>query len=145
MKKLLSFILLALTVMAAAVSFAATSNPSPASPGYTPVILPINGIYSSASAPGIVKFKAPSGYKIVTVNVNARAVSGTNPTLTVRLKSGTFVNYSGTVSSAGTPVDLTAGTNTKIADESTVAIDLVAGGTAPKWRDLTVFILLKRL
>ena len=145
MKKFTTSILLALLAMVSAVAFAATSNPSPASPGYTPMVLPIAGVYSSASVPGVVKFKAPAGYKIVTVNVNARAVSGTNPTLTVRLKSGTFVNYSGTVSSAGTPVDLTAGTNTKIADESTVSIDLVAGGTSPKWRDLTVFILLKRL
>lgn len=144
MKKfvLLSLALLALTVTAA---LAATSNPSPASPGYTPVVLPINGIYSSASLPGVVKFTAPAKYRIASVNVNARAVSGTNPTLKTLVKSGSFTNYSGTLTAAGTPKDLTAGTTTVIADESTVAVDLVAGGTTPKWRDLTVFILLKRL
>lgn len=144
MKKLvlLSLALLALTVTAA---LAATSNPSPASPGYTPVVLPINGIYSSASSPGIVKFTAPAKYRIASVNINARAVSGTNPTLKALVKSGSFTNYSGTLTAAGTPKDLTAGSTTIIADESTVAVDLITGGTSPKWRDLTVFILLKRL
>lgn len=144
MKKLV-LLTVALLLFTLCAAFAATSNPSPASPGYTPLVLPINGIYSSASSPGIVKFTAPAKYKIVAVSTNARAVSGTNPTLKVLVKSGAFTNYTGTVTTAGTPKDLTAGSTTIIADEATVAIDLVSGGTAPKWRDLTVFILLKRL
>ena len=126
-------------------ALAATSNPSPASPGYTPLVLPISGIYSSASVPGLVKFKAPAKYRVATVNVAARTVTGTNPTMKVLLKSGAFTNYSGTLTAAATPTDLTAGSTTIIADESTVAVDLVLGGTTPKFRDLTLFILLKRL
>lgn len=144
MKKLMSFVLVALVVMAAG-AFAATSNPSPASPGYTPMVIPITGIYSSATHTGVVKFVAPAKYRIVSASANARAVTGTNPTLKVYLKSGSFTNYSGTVSTAGTPKVLTEGSTSIIADESTVAVDLVTGGTDPVWRDLTVFILLKRL
>ena len=117
---------------------AATSNPSPASPGYTPLVLPIMGTYSGART-GLVKFTAPAKYSIVSASVNARGVTGTDPTLKVYLKSGPFTNYSGTVKT------LTAGTTTLIADEATVAVDLVTGGTSPQWRDLTLFILLKRL
>lgn len=144
MKKLITFILLAVTVIAAG-AFAATSNPSPASPGYTPLVIPLQGVFSSASHTGVVKFKAPNGYNIVTANATARAVTGTNPTLKVLLKSGVYTNYSGTVTAAGTPKDLVASSNKKIADESTVAVDLVTGGTDPVWTDLTLFILLKRL
>jgi len=142
-KLILMCALMIFTLVAAA--FAATTNPSPASPGYTPVVLPISGIYSSATGAGVVKFTAPAKYRIVSATANARAVSGTNPTLKVYLKSGAFTNFSGTVSAVGTPKALTAGTTTIIADEATVAVDLIAGGTAPKWRDLTIFILLKRL
>lgn len=145
MKKILA-LLFTLSIMAATVCLAATSNPSPASTGFTPMVIPIQGTYSSTTADaGIVKFKAPSGYKIVTVNANAKAVTGTNPTMKFRVKSGAFTNYSGTLTAAGSPADLTAGSTVKIADESTVVIDMVSGGTSPKWRDLTLFILLKRL
>lgn len=143
------FLLLALAAMIFAVvagAYAATSNPSPASVGYTPMVIPIQGIHSSATADlGVVKFTAPSGYNVVTASINARAVSGTNPTLKVRISSGVFVNYTGTIGTAGAPVTLKAGTTTRIADESTVAVDLISGGTTPKWRDMTLFILLKRL
>jgi len=138
-------ITMSLVIFAAVAAFAATSNPSPASPGYTPMVIPIPGIYSSATHTGVVKFVAPAKYRIVSANANARAVTGTNPTLKVLLKSGSFTNYSATVTAAGTPKELTEGSTALIADESTVAVDLVTGGTDPVWRDLTLFILLKRL
>lgn len=142
-----SVILLAMSIwmiVAAAGALAATSNPSPASPGFTPVVLPVMGIYSS-NTPALVSFTAPAKYTIVSASVTARGVDGTNPTAKFLIKSGAFTNYSGTLAAAGTAKALTASTNKIIADESTVAVDLVTGGTAPKWRDLTVFILLKRL
>lgn len=144
MKKILIFLTLALIVTCFS-ALAATSNPSPASPGYTPLVIPLHGVYSSSSHTGVVKFTAPAKYRVVSAGVNARAVTGTNPTLKVYLKSGAFTNYSGTVAAAGTPKALTAGSTTLIADESTVAVDLVTGGTDPVWTDLTLFILLKRL
>ena len=137
-KSILMAIMLIVATTVAGLALAATSNPSPASPGYTPVVLPIMGTYSGART-GLVKFTAPAKYSIVSASVNARGVTGTNPTLKVYLKSGAFTNYTGTVKV------LTAGTTTLIADEATVAVDLVTGGTSPQWRDLTLFILLKRL
>jgi len=143
-KSILMAIMLIVATTVAGLALAATSNPSPASPGYTPVVLPIMGTYSGART-GLVKFTAPAKYSIVSASVNARGVTGTNPTLKVYLKSGAFTNYTGTVTAAGTVKVLTAGTTTLIADEATVAVDLVTGGTSPQWRDLTLFILLKRL
>lgn len=125
-------------------ALAATSNPSPASTGYTPLVIPVMGNYSTTQT-GIIKFTAPAGYSIVTASANAKASSGTSPTLKVLLKSGAYTNYSGSVAAAGTVKVLTAGSTTKIADESAVAVDMVIGGTSPRWRDLTLFILLKRL
>ncbi len=124
---------------------AATKNPPPGAPGYTPVVLSIPGSYTS-TASGVVKFKAPAGYRIVTANANSRTVSGTNPTLKVNIKNGIYSTYSGTVSTAATPKDLTAATDTTITDEGSVAVDLTIGGTnTPTFTDLTVFLLLKRL
>lgn len=123
---------------------AATANPSPASPGYTPVIVPIMGSYTGASTKTVVKFKAPNGYRVVAVNATPRASSGTNPTLKIVGKSGAYVNYSGTVT-AGTTKDLTMTTN-RLTDEVAHQIDLVVGGTStPTWKDITLMLLLKRL
>lgn len=125
-------------------SLATTVNPPPSAPGYTPVVLPLQGTYSSTTT-GAVAFKAPAGYRVVTANVTARAVTGTNPTLKTIIKNATYKTYSGTVTAAGTPKDLTPNANTTITDEGTVSVDLAAGGTSPKWKDLTIFMLLKRL
>ena len=124
---------------------AATKNPSPASTGYTPVVVPILGTYTGATTKtAIVKWKAPVGFTVVAANATARVSSGTNPTLKLRGKSDTYVNYSGSLT-AGTTKDLSITTN-KITDESAVTIDLVVGGTStPTWKDITLMLLLKRL
>ncbi len=146
MKKLVSiFTPLAFLMLLVTTALAATPNPSPASPGYTPMVIPVMGVYSS-NVTGIVKFKAPAGYRLAHASATARASSGTNPTLTVDLKQASTSLF-------GTPVAVTAGaiadavlaTTPKIPDEAAVSIDLATGGTSPKWRDITVFLLLKRL
>lgn len=127
-------------------ALAATKNPSPASPGYTPVLIPVMGIYTGAALvkSNVVRWKAPVGYKVVAANATARFSSGTSPTLKVRGKSGTYVNYSGSLT-AGTTKDLAITTN-KITDESDVTLDLVIGGTStPTWKDITIMLLLKQL
>lgn len=123
---------------------AATANPSPSSPGYTPMVIPILGSYTGASTKTVVKFKAPNGYRVVAASATPRSSGGTNPTLKIVGKTGAYVNYSGSVT-AGTTKDLTVTAN-KITDEAQHQIDLVVGGTAtPTWRDITVMLLLKRL
>lgn len=144
--KIKVLLILSLTIALASAAFAATTNPSPASTGYTPVVLPIMSTYSgTATKTAVVKFTAPNGYKVVGANATARTASGTSPTLKVVGKSGTYVNYSGTVTAAGTTKALTV-TSNRITDESAVTVDLVIGGTStPTWSDITLMLLLKRL
>lgn len=144
MKRILVLaVMVAITVMSG-VALAATANPSPASPGYTPVVIPIMGQYSSTRT-GIVKFTAPSGYRVVNATATARASSGDTPTLTVDVKSGSTSMFSTPVAvTAGAVATAVLGTAPNIADESTVSVDLAIGGTSPLWQDITLFMLLKR-
>lgn len=125
-----------------ATALAATDNPKPTSPGYTPMVVPILGVYSG-SRTAIVKWKAPTGYNVVHASATVRASSGTNPTLKVRANSGAFVNWSTSVTAGS--IATAAINKAAIADESTVSYDLVIGGTSPKWSDITLMLLLKRL
>ena len=124
-------------------AFAATKNPSPASPGYTTLVLPFYNATSSRT--GAFSFKAPVGYSIKSATVTARAVSGTTPTLKVRHKDGSFVRYSGTLTTAGTAKDLTLATSPVISDEVLQSIDLITGGTSPVFSNITLTLFLKRL
>ncbi len=130
-------------VCIASVSFAATTNPSPASPGYSTIVLPFYNLTSTRN--GAFSFKAPVGYSIKSASVTARAVSGTNPTLKVRHKDNAYVSYSGTLNSAGTVKDLTLTTRPVISDEVLQSIDLITGGTSPVFSNITLTLFLKRL
>lgn len=141
---LLTAALLAVTI--APVAFSATANPSPASSGYILMPVPILGIYSSTAVPGIVKFKSPFSARVVHASATARAVSGTSPTLTVDVKQAATSLLSAPVAvAAGTITDAVLSTTPTIPDETAVSIDLAIGGTSPKWRDITLLLLLKRL
>lgn len=145
MKKLI--LLSMMFVVALAVSaFAVTSNPSPASPGYTPMVIPIMGTYSSTQT--VVKFKAPNGYKLQHASVTARAVAGTSPTLTVDILNGATSLLSTPVSvAAGTITDAVLTTSPLISDEGTVNINFARGGSYSSgqgWKDITLMLLLKR-
>ncbi|WP_298434553.1 hypothetical protein [Geobacter sp.] len=150
MKKLCSLLslmtLVAFVAFGASGLFAATANPSPASPGYTPMVIPIMGTYSSNQS--VVKWKAPAGYRVVHASATARAVTGTSPTLTVDLKSGATSMFSSPISvTAGTITDAVLGTAPNIADESTVSVDFAKGGSYSSgqgWKDITLFLFLKR-
>lgn len=143
--KLFLTIVVALILACAITAMAATRNPSPASPGYTPVVVPIMGNYTGATIkPGVVKFKAPAGFQVVGASATARAATGTNPTCKLRGKSGVYTNYSGTIN-VGTTKELAVTTN-RITDEVDHQIDIVVGGTStPTWKDITLMLFLKRL
>lgn len=137
---LIALVMVALCAMTA-LAQAATTNPSPASPGYTTMVLPFDSFTSSRT--GMMKFKTPVGYVIKSASVSARAVSGTSPTLKIRGKNGSLVNYSGSMVSTG-PTDLTIVSGAALSDEVTQSIDLVAGGTSPRFSDVTLILFLKR-
>ena len=126
-------------------AFAATNNPATGAPGYTPMAIPLQGTYSSSTT-AAVTWKAPTGYRVMHASVTARAVTGTNPTLTVDVKSaGTSILSAPVAVTAGSITDAVLGTSPKLVDEGAVSVNLAIGGTAPKWRDITLFMLLKQL
>lgn len=125
-------------------SFAATANPSPASPGYMVLPLQISKQWT-ASTTAVVRFKSPFPCAVVNVYATARASGGTSPTLTVDVKEA-----GSTILSA--PISVTAGTvnegtisDAALADEAVITVDLTIGGTSPTWDDITVVLVLKRL
>lgn len=124
--------------------FAATTNPSPASPGYMVLPLQISKQWTTSTT-AVVRFKAPFPCAVVNVYATARASGGTTPTLTVDVKEAGV-----TILSA--PISVTAGTvnegtiaDAALADESVITVDLTIGGTTPTWDDITVLLVLKRL
>jgi len=147
MKKLCISILLLVTLLVTAIvptAFAATPNPSPNSPGYMVLPFQISKQFTTTTT-GVVRFKAPFPCKVMSVYATARASGGTTPTLTVDVKeAGTTI--------LSTPVAVTAGTvseavitDTKLADESVITMDLNIGGTTPTWDDITIIMVLKRM
>lgn len=148
--RFLSMLLLAaFFVMAVfSVAMSATANPSMSSPGYTPMVIPIFGTYTGASTKaGVLKFKVPAKYRVVSASATARSSSGTSPTLTVDVKTnGTSVFSSPISVTAGSIADAVLGTTKTLADEGTVSVDLAVGGTStPTFKDITLFLFLKRL
>ena len=103
----------------------------------------ISGQYTVTTA-SVVKFNMPQPCQLIGVGATARASGGTTPTLTVNVKeAGT------TVLSA--PISVTAGTwgegtitDSSIADEAAVTVDLTIGGTSPTWNDITVLLTCAR-
>lgn len=142
-----SFILVLLLIslfFMAGPSIAATTNPSPASPGYMVLPIHVSGQYT-ATAAGVVKFKMPFPATVVHASATARASGGTSPTLTVDvLEAGTTILSSAISITAGTVSDGTL-SDTALADEAAVTVDLTIGGTSPTWNDITVLLVLKRL
>ena len=103
----------------------------------------ISGQYTATTA-AVVKFAMPQPCTLIGAGATARASGGTTPTLTVDvLEGGT------TVLSA--PISITAGTysegtitDSAIADEATVTVNLTIGGTSPTWNDITVVLTCAR-
>lgn len=144
--KLFAAILIALVLgLGSFAAMAGTSNPSPASSGYQTVVVPIMGVYSSASLTPVT-FKSPFPYRVLSASVSARAATGTNPTLTVDVKTGSTSVFTTPVAvTAGAIADAVLSATPKLTDEGTVSVILAAGGTLPKWRDITLQLVLKRL
>ncbi len=145
-QRLVVFLLLALVFMYGGPSaFAATTNPSPASPGYMVIPIQISGQYTTTTA-AAAKFKMPFPATIIHASATARTSGGTDPTLTVDIKEGANSILSSAIAiTAGTVSDGTL-SDTALADEAAVSVDLTIGGTSnPTWNDITVLLVLKRL
>jgi hypothetical protein len=112
-------------------------------PGVFCIPLCLNRQYTATTA-SVVRFQLPFKAELLGVSASARASGGTTPTLTVDVKeAGT------TVLSA--PIAVTAGavaegvvTDTSLADEAAITVDLAITGTTPTWDDITVLLTLRR-
>lgn len=129
----------------------ATRDANAATPNYAVgtgvdvVVIPlhISGQYTATTA-AVARFTLPFAAQVIGVSASARASGGTTPTLTVDVKEAGV-----TVLSA--PITVTAGavaegtiSDTALADESAITVDLTIGGTSPTWNDIVVLITLVR-
>lgn len=138
--------ILVLALLLALPAFAATVNPSPASPGY--MVLPLNFSRTLTATATPITFKAPFPCAVVGVTAHAKTIdkSSTDETYTVDIKEG-----AGSILSA--PISLAAAdtiyegtvTDTLIADEATLSVVITLGGTTPSLTDAAVLLVLKRL
>jgi hypothetical protein len=136
------FSLLCLACLFAFPAAAATSNPTLGADAML-VPLHISGQYTTSTT-SVAKFALPFPAKLLSVTATARASGGTSPTLTVDVKEG------GT-SVLSAPVSITAGTvatatvsDSALADEASMTVDLAITGTNPTWNDITVLLALAR-
>jgi len=103
----------------------------------------VSGQYTATTA-GVVKFLMPMPARLIGVSANARASTGTTPTLTVDVKQGGVSVLSAPVSlTAGTPAEGTI-TTPLITDEATITVDFTIGGTTPTWNDMTILLTFIR-
>jgi hypothetical protein len=99
----------------------------------------------TANATKKVGIKMPWKHELLGVRTFARASSGTSPTLTVDvLEAGTSMLSAPVACVADTYTDATV-TDTMIADEANLTMDLAIGGTnTPTFNDVTVTLCLRR-
>jgi hypothetical protein len=142
-------IALCLVILTAAMALpfalqAATSNPSPASPGYYVVSLHFDTQLTATQADK-ASFKIPWPSQLVAMKCTGRALGGTgSPTYTWTLQeaAGTLATCAPTA--AGTEVEGTI-SDAAVADEAVVTLDYAATGTSPTQDDATVILIFKRL
>lgn len=143
--QLLAAIAVAFAMGAAVLAPAQAATPNIAVGAGQVMVLPfhISGQYIATTA-SVVKFAMPQACNLIGVGASARASGGTSPTLTVNVLEGGV-----TVLSA--PISITAGTysegtitDSAIADEAVLTVDLTIGGTSPTWNDITVVLTCAR-
>ena len=120
-----------------------TQNYSEVVTGVQIISLPTMGIYT-ATRTGLVEFQIPFKAKVLGVSAKARASSGTSPTLTVDIKEGGTSILSAPFSVYSTETSSGTLSDTTLADESTISLDLNIGGTSPVWQDIMTILTIRR-
>lgn len=147
------FILTGLILILAIFSFtalapAATTNPSPASPGYMVMPITFDRTVSSESAPVMFRFTMPYPAYVIGVSAAAEDIDLTDmdETYTVDVQEdGTSILSSAIgIEAAATVYDGTV-SDDAIADEAELTGVLTVAGTTPSVSTVTVLLVLKRL
>lgn len=133
--------------MVMAPAMAATTNPSPASPGYMTLPIVFDRTVASASAPVVARFQLPFPCHVIGATFSAETIdlTSTDETYTVDIQEAGTTMLSSAVSIVAADT-VYAGTfsDTEIADEAIVTIVLTVAGTTPSITDLSGMLILKR-
>ncbi len=125
---------------------AATDNPSTGSTGYETWVFHVSGTFTSTVTP--IQFKVPWPYRVLSVSVFARSVSGTSnvasQTVDLQASSTSLLTTPVQIISSATVTDGTLATTPSITDEATLSVILNMTGTSPSLTDLTVVVPVKR-
>ena len=121
---------------------AAVTNPSPGSPGYMMVNLPLPGSYTVATTTNKVRFKMPWPATLLGVSGVYRT-GGIESTMTVDVTEAGTTCLSTPLLINSTSVTEGIITDSAIADEATIAINLVVAGSGT-FLDPTVQLIFKR-
>lgn len=129
---------------------APASAPEAATPNYAAGVYEVQALpifisgQRTASVTAVTKFNLPFAARLIGVSSTARASGGTTPTLTVDvLEAGTTVLSAPIAITAGTVAEGTI-TDSAIADEGAITINLAIGGSSPTWDDITVILTVVR-
>jgi hypothetical protein len=126
------------------VANSATSNPSPASPGYDMVTLHFDS-QLTADVTDKAEFTMPFPSQLVKIQCVARALGGSaSPTYTFTLQEAAGALATCAPTAAGTVVEGTI-TDSAVADEANITLDYDSEGTSPTADDVTVLLIFKRL
>lgn len=149
MKTLNRLLLVPLLVLALALpALAATTNPSPASPGYEILTVTFSRTVSAVSTPVMARFKMPFKFRVVSVTASCETAdyANTDEVYTVDvLEAGTTILSSGIVLAAADTVYQGTVSDAALADEAVVTVTLDVVGTTPSITDVTVLLVVKRL
>lgn len=139
-KRLLSMMFVMALLMWPLASLAATSNPTPGSPGYFILTFHLSGALSGGTMAGIVKFNMPFPAQLLTVQQSCASLAGGPPTVDVKVGGSSILTSVTTMTTAGIVYEAAIATPA-IADEAAVTVDLVTGTSVG---NTTIIMVLKR-
>lgn len=125
-------------------AYAATTNPTTASPGYSTQTISYQGQLSTTTA-NKSTWKAPWPLRLVDIKCSARLLDTTtgNETYTFTLQAGAVTVATCVPAAAATEVSGTIAAPS-VADEANLTIDYAGGGTTPLADDVTIILIWKR-
>ena len=135
--------LLAAALVLSPVAFAAVPNVTPGAGQVSVLAFHISGQYTATTA-NVAKFNLPFPATLLGVSATARASGGTTPTLTVDLKEAGVTVLSAPIAITALTVSEGTITDSVLADEASMTVDLTIGGSSPTWNDITILVTVFR-
>lgn len=145
---LLILLLITPLIMIPATAPAATTNPSPASPGYMVLPVTFSRTVAAESTVTIARLKLPFPARVISASASCETAdyASTDEAYTIDIQEAgtTILSSEIDLAAADTVYDGTV-SDTTLADEAVVTVLLDVSGTTPSVSDVTVLLVLKRL